>query len=93
MSATAPLRLLRRKLTYVNRKIGSVSPTIDNDKFALYTAQKILFCCVRFIYTYLTIQVRCSVLDPTPPFVQAYQRYVHIPYAPFVALEIIGGAL
>lgn len=51
-----------------------------------------VFCCVRFIYTYPTKQLRCSVLDPTPSFVQGAVSYVHILYAAFVALDIFGCA-
>ena len=32
------------------------------------------------------------VQDPAPPFVQGAVLYSHIPYAVFVALDILGGA-
>ena len=54
-------------------------------------ATKFLFCCVRFVYTYPTKQARCSVPDPTPPFVQGAGSYAYIPHGAFVALEIFGG--
>lgn len=38
-----------------------------------------VFCCVRFIYTYPTKQLRCSVPDLTPSFVQGAVSYVPKP--------------
>lgn len=52
------------------------------------SGSKILFCCVRFLYTYLTIHPPSSGQDPVPCFVQGAAVYVHIRYAVFVALTI-----
>lgn len=55
------------------------------------TPRKISFCCIRFIYTYLTKQVRYSLSDPAPPFVQGAVGYAYILHPAFVALDIFGG--